>query len=143
MAGVACRAVTAEAPAALAALAARTFGSSSSLSATQKAVASTSKSTAVAVRGRVLRTLQAARATAGAHRREPPQRHTSTAHVRLARWLSLVQVAEENIPRTTLPGQAFVGDLRSTSGLGVGDGIKTHTGKWLQGETKVGWWWGG
>eukprot|EP00878_Enallax_costatus_P003006 GHUV01003204.1.p1 GENE.GHUV01003204.1~~GHUV01003204.1.p1 ORF type:complete len:161 (+),score=45.35 GHUV01003204.1:187-669(+) len=37
-----------------------------------------------------------------------------------------------NPPVTTLPGQAYVGDLRSTSGLGLGDGIKNHTGKWLQ-----------
>ncbi|GBF97119.1 hypothetical protein Rsub_10130 [Raphidocelis subcapitata] len=35
------------------------------------------------------------------------------------------------IPTTTLPGQAFVGDLRSTSGLGLGDGKTTHTSKWL------------
>jgi hypothetical protein len=30
------------------------------------------------------------------------------------------------------PGQAFVGDLRSTSGLELGDGIMDHTRKWLQ-----------
>lgn len=36
------------------------------------------------------------------------------------------------IPTTTMPGQAFVGDMRSTSGLGMGDGYKTHTDKWLQ-----------
>jgi hypothetical protein len=35
------------------------------------------------------------------------------------------------IPETTLPGQAFVGDLRSTSGLGLGDGKTSHTSKWL------------
>ena len=28
--------------------------------------------------------------------------------------------------------QAFEGDLRSTSGLGVADGIANHTDKWLQ-----------
>lgn len=33
---------------------------------------------------------------------------------------------------TTTPGQAFVGDLRSTSALLVGDGIFNHTAKWLQ-----------
>jgi len=32
----------------------------------------------------------------------------------------------------TAPGQAFVGDLRSASALGLGDGIHDHTGKWLQ-----------
>lgn len=37
---------------------------------------------------------------------------------------------------TTVPGQAFVGDLRSTSALAVGDGIFNHTKKWLQGEHK-------
>eukprot|EP00887_Chlorella_sp_A99_P005620 scaffold1.g5620.t1 len=46
-------------------------------------------------------------------------------------------VKEEDIPVTTTPGQAFVGDLRSTSALGVGDGIRTHTGKWLSGGGKV------
>ena len=35
------------------------------------------------------------------------------------------------IPVTKLPGQAFVGDMRSTSGLGLGDGKATHTSKWL------------
>lgn len=29
------------------------------------------------------------------------------------------------------PAQAFKGDTRSVSGLGMGDGINTHTGKWL------------
>eukprot|EP00884_Botryococcus_braunii_P003479 jgi/Botrbrau1/13131/Bobra.0187s0086.1 len=29
-------------------------------------------------------------------------------------------------------GQAFYGDLRSTSGLGLGDGLTSHTAKWLQ-----------
>ena len=33
---------------------------------------------------------------------------------------------------TTVPGQAFVGDLRSTSALCLADGINTHTQKWLQ-----------
>lgn len=42
----------------------------------------------------------------------------------------------EAIPTTTLPGQAFVGDLRSTSGLGVGDGKTTHTSKWLTAGVK-------
>jgi hypothetical protein len=33
---------------------------------------------------------------------------------------------------TTTQGQAFVGDLRSTSALMVGDGVFDHTRKWLQ-----------
>lgn len=37
----------------------------------------------------------------------------------------------KNIPTAT-GGAAFPGDLRSTSGLGLGDGLKTHTAKWLQ-----------
>ena len=41
------------------------------------------------------------------------------------------EVGKDDIT-TTLPGQAFVGDLRSTSALCVGDGITTHTAKWLQ-----------
>ena len=32
----------------------------------------------------------------------------------------------------TTQGAAFVGDLRSTSGLGLGDGLTSHTAKWLQ-----------
>ncbi|PSC68241.1 NADH dehydrogenase [ubiquinone] iron-sulfur mitochondrial [Micractinium conductrix] len=43
------------------------------------------------------------------------------------------EVGKDDIT-TTLPGQAFVGDLRSTSALCVGDGITTHTAKWLQGN---------
>jgi NADH dehydrogenase (ubiquinone) Fe-S protein 6 len=37
-------------------------------------------------------------------------------------------------PTTVLPGQAFVGDLRATSALCVGDGITNHSAKWLQKE---------
>lgn len=33
---------------------------------------------------------------------------------------------------TTVAGQAFPGDLRSTSGLGFGDNLLDHTSKWLQ-----------
>lgn len=33
---------------------------------------------------------------------------------------------------TTVHGQAFVGDLRSTSALEVGDNVFNHTQKWLQ-----------
>lgn len=96
MAGVACRAAAADAPA-LAGLV-RGFGSTA-----------------------------ARAATAG-----PPPIATSPP------GKSEVVVAQENIPRATLPGQAFLGDLRSTSALGTGDGIATHTGKWLQGGQKVG-----
>jgi len=42
----------------------------------------------------------------------------------------------DTVPVTKYPGQAFVGDLRSTSGLGKGDGINNHTDKWLQGDIK-------
>ncbi|KAK9819624.1 hypothetical protein WJX72_000363 [[Myrmecia] bisecta] len=34
------------------------------------------------------------------------------------------------------PGQAYLGDLRSTSALGLGDGLTSHTSKWLQGPGK-------
>jgi NADH dehydrogenase (ubiquinone) Fe-S protein 6 len=37
-------------------------------------------------------------------------------------------------PTAVLPGQAFLGDLRSTSALCLGDGIKNHSAKWLQKE---------
>ena len=33
---------------------------------------------------------------------------------------------------TTVAGQAFPGDLRSTSGLGFGDNLLDHTSKWMQ-----------
>lgn len=36
-----------------------------------------------------------------------------------------------NIPTTIGGGQAFANDMRGTSGLGLGDGLKTHTDKWL------------
>ena len=32
---------------------------------------------------------------------------------------------------TVTPGQAFPGDNRSSSGLGLGDGLTSHTAKWL------------
>jgi hypothetical protein len=46
---------------------------------------------------------------------------------------AIAQRAKENEGNTiTVTGAAFPGDLRSTSGLGIGDGIEDHTGKWLQ-----------
>lgn len=41
-------------------------------------------------------------------------------------------VTEENLKYTTIEhgAQAFEGDLRSTSALGIGDGLYTHTAKW-------------
>lgn len=45
--------------------------------------------------------------------------------------VKLTKEVVDSMPTTTLPGQAFVGDLRSTSGLGMGDGKTTHTSKWL------------
>lgn len=33
---------------------------------------------------------------------------------------------------TVTPGQAFPGDNRSSSALGLGDGLFSHTSKWLQ-----------
>lgn len=48
--------------------------------------------------------------------------------------------ATERMPTITVePGQAFPGDLRSTSGLGMGDGLTTHTEKWLQVGRTPGW----
>ncbi|KAI7836234.1 hypothetical protein COHA_009874 [Chlorella ohadii] len=46
-----------------------------------------------------------------------------------------VQPADDGITTTT-HGQAFVGDLRSTSALEVGDNVFNHTKKWLQGNHK-------
>ncbi len=41
----------------------------------------------------------------------------------------------QEVPTVTEYGQAFIGDLRSTSGLGLGDGLTSHTAKWLQAST--------
>ena len=58
--------------------------------------------------------------------------------LRAARFLQLRQKSTDAIAKTSVtdtitrqPGAAFEGDLRSTSGLGLGDGIETHTGKWM------------
>ena len=40
---------------------------------------------------------------------------------------------------TRQPGAAFPGDIRSTSGLGLGDGIETHTGKWMTVRRSPAW----
>jgi NADH dehydrogenase (ubiquinone) Fe-S protein 6 len=44
----------------------------------------------------------------------------------------------ENLEYVTIQvgAQAFEGDLRSTSGLGLGDGLYTHTEKWDQSSNK-------
>jgi NADH dehydrogenase (ubiquinone) Fe-S protein 6 len=48
-------------------------------------------------------------------------------------WSAVAVPAESSKPPTTVAGgQAYGNDLRSTSGLGAGDGIATHTAKWLQ-----------
>lgn len=41
-------------------------------------------------------------------------------------------LTDQGTPTITEGRQAFDGDLRATSGLGLGDGIMDHTGKWLQ-----------
>jgi hypothetical protein len=45
--------------------------------------------------------------------------------------VELPEKTASSIPLTRAGGQAFGNDLRGTSGLGLGDGIKTHTDKWL------------
>mmetsp|Transcript_5341 Transcript_5341/g.11685 ORF Transcript_5341/g.11685 Transcript_5341/m.11685 type:complete len:160 (-) Transcript_5341:584-1063(-) len=64
---------------------------------------------------------------------------TATKEVAVAKkdWkaVQLPKETQESIP-TAIGGAAFPGDLRSTSGLGKGDGLKTHTDKWLQGDQK-------
>ena len=39
---------------------------------------------------------------------------------------------EDSRTITVVPGQAFAGDNRSSSGNGLGDGLTSHTAKWLQ-----------
>lgn len=39
---------------------------------------------------------------------------------------------EDSRTITVTPGQAFPGDNRSSSGNGLGDGLTSHTAKWLQ-----------
>jgi NADH dehydrogenase (ubiquinone) Fe-S protein 6 len=49
-----------------------------------------------------------------------------------------VQRAKQNEGNViTEQGAAFPGDLRSTSGLGIGDGIENHTEKWMEGPGKT------
>ena len=38
---------------------------------------------------------------------------------------------------TVTPGQAFPGDNRSSSGGGLGDGLVSHTAKWLQARCRL------
>lgn len=45
---------------------------------------------------------------------------------------SLPKPLDQSEPVITEGRQAFEGDLRSTSGLGLGDGLTSHTDKWLQ-----------
>ncbi|PNH05808.1 NADH dehydrogenase [ubiquinone] iron-sulfur protein 6, mitochondrial [Tetrabaena socialis] len=45
--------------------------------------------------------------------------------------VSVPATTAKDIPET-IGGIAPKGDLRATSGLGLGDGIKNHTDKWLQ-----------
>ena len=60
-------------------------------------------------------------------------RGLATKEVAAGRGGAVSTVPDDDLPTTTYyPGQAHLGDLRSTSALGIGDGIKTHTGKWLQ-----------
>ena len=49
----------------------------------------------------------------------------------LPRQLSSKVSVDLVIPTTNSQGAAFPEDLRSTSGLGKGDGKETHTSKWL------------
>lgn len=65
---------------------------------------------------------------------------TSFTSVRLETSDAIVQRAKENEGNiiTNPNGAAFPGDLRSTSGLGIGDGIEDHTGKWLQSDATQG-----
>ena len=44
---------------------------------------------------------------------------------------ALAKTEGTNVPTTNAQGAAFPNDLRSTSGLGRGDGNQTHTSKWL------------
>lgn len=51
------------------------------------------------------------------------------------RWAStqLQKTMEsDELPKILEGRQAFDGDLRATSGLGLGDGLTSHTAKWLQ-----------
>jgi hypothetical protein len=45
--------------------------------------------------------------------------------------LSVPANTARDVPTTIGGGQAFADDMRGSSGLGLGDGIKTHTDKWL------------
>jgi NADH dehydrogenase (ubiquinone) Fe-S protein 6 len=53
--------------------------------------------------------------------------------VEKAKEVSAPDFAPE-LPSIQIAAQGFQGDLRSTSALSLGDGIKNHTTKWLQKE---------
>lgn len=58
-----------------------------------------------------------------------PSRRKEVANA--AKGEELANLDNQQSDTITLPGQAFVGDLRSTSGLGLGDGLTSHTAKWF------------
>ena len=65
--------------------------------------------------------------------RSSPACSSSGFSVRCETSDAIAQRAKDNEGNViTVTGAAFPGDLRSTSGLGTGDGIEDHTGKWLQ-----------
>eukprot|EP00201_Polytomella_parva_P014675 CAMPEP_0175050952 /NCGR_PEP_ID=MMETSP0052_2-20121109/7529_1 /TAXON_ID=51329 ORGANISM="Polytomella parva, Strain SAG 63-3" /NCGR_SAMPLE_ID=MMETSP0052_2 /ASSEMBLY_ACC=CAM_ASM_000194 /LENGTH=132 /DNA_ID=CAMNT_0016315181 /DNA_START=37 /DNA_END=435 /DNA_ORIENTATION=- len=52
------------------------------------------------------------------------------------RFASEAVIAEKNKIPETVGGAAFKGDLRGTSAVGLGDGLYSHTSKWMQGNGK-------
>lgn len=47
-------------------------------------------------------------------------------------WAAVQIPKQSSSVPTTTGGAAFPNDLRATSALGIGDGLKSHTSKWLQ-----------
>jgi hypothetical protein len=65
----------------------------------------------------------------------------SSSHVEVAdtakKISEVAHATTQEEPVVTVPGQAFLGDYRSTSALCVGDNLSNHTAKWWQPEIGV------
>ena len=65
----------------------------------------------------------------------------SSSHVEVADTMKKItdvaHATTQEEPVVTVPGQAFLGDYRSTSALCIGDNLSNHTAKWWQPELGV------
>ena len=76
----------------------------------------------------------ASKGAAAAHGAKPTEGADAKAVTAAAESLGVLVKEGTPFPvPTTIPGgQAYPNDMRSVSGLGIGDGIANHTRKWMQ-----------